>query len=112
MDLAERLALTALCAELPELRAECRQQPERVGALLARVEQLARARRPILGLLTELLDADTVRSLATALPGTGPGRADEERFTCPDNACDHVRTTPPAGPIPVCPLTTLPMVRG
>ena len=112
MDSAERLALTALCAELPELRAECQLQPEAVRILLAQVEQRARDRQPILALLTELLDADTVRSLATALPGTGPGRADEERFTCPDGACDHVRTTPPAGPVPVCPLTTLPMTRG
>ena len=112
MDSAERLALTALCAELPELREECRLQPEAVQTLLAQVEDRARARLPILALLGELLDVDTVRSLATALPGTGPGRADEERFTCPDGACDHVRTTAPAGPVPVCPLTVLPMARG
>ena len=112
MDSAERMALTALCAELPELRAECQLQPESARILLAQVEQRARARQPILDLLTKLLDADTVRSLATALPGTGPGQADEERFTCPDGACDHVRTTTPAGPIPVCPVTTLPMTRG
>ena len=112
MDPAERLALTTLCAELDELRAECRLQPEPVQALLGRVERQARARQPILALLTELLDADTVRSLATGLPGTGPGRAHEERFTCPDGACDHVRAAPPAGPVPVCPLTAQPMARG
>jgi hypothetical protein len=112
MDSAERLALTALCAELPELRDECELQPEPARTLLAQVEERARARLPILPLLGELLDADTVRSLATSLPGTGPGHADEERFTCPDGACDHVRITAPAGPIPVCPVTMLPMKRG
>jgi hypothetical protein len=112
VDSAERLALTTLCAELEELRAECRLQPEPVRALLARVEDRARARQPILALLSDLVGANTVRSLATALPGTGPGRAHEERFTCPDGACDHVRSTPPAGAVPVCPLTALPMVRG
>jgi hypothetical protein len=112
VDSAERRALTALCAELTELRAECRLHPAPVQALLERVEHRARARQPILALLTELLDPDIVRSLATALPGTGPGRAHEERFSCPDGACDHVRTAPPAGAVPVCPLTMLPMVRG
>jgi hypothetical protein len=108
VEASERLALTALCAELPELRAECQRQPEHRKHLLARIEAEARARRPIGALLGELLGTDseeTVRSLSSGLPGTGAGQADEETFGCPDGACDHQRATTPAGPIPRCPVT-------
>jgi hypothetical protein len=108
VDPAERIALTALCAELPELRAECARQPADRGRLLDRVEAEARARRPITALLEQLLGAppdETARSLSSRLPGAGPGRADEELFGCPDGSCDRLATTDPAGPAPRCPLT-------
>ncbi|SEP20290.1 hypothetical protein [Amycolatopsis saalfeldensis] len=109
MDPAERSALTALCAELPELRAECARRPE-PARVLAVIEAEARARRPITALLEQLLGTpsdETVRqrSLSSRLPGSGPGRADEERFGCPDGACDRLAAAEPAGPVPRCPLT-------
>lgn len=103
-----------VCAQLPELRAECGLQPEHRQQLLARIETEARARRPILELLGQLLGAgrdDTRQMLSGGLPGLGPGRADEESFGCPDAACDRVCTTLPAGPIPRCDLTDRPMIR-
>jgi hypothetical protein len=113
LDPAERLALTALCDELPELRRECALQPaNKQQLLLSRIEAEARARRPILALLGELLGTsgtDTVRGLSTSLPGAGSGRADEEHFGCPDGACDRVASTVPAGPVPRCLITGLPM---
>lgn len=112
MDPAERLALRALCEELPELREECAAQPENKWLLLSRIEAEARARRPVLALLSELLGTsgdDTVRGLSAGLPGVGSGRANEERFGCPDGACDRVAHTTPAGPIPRCLITNLPM---
>jgi hypothetical protein len=112
VDPAERLALKALCEELPALRQECAAQPEDKRLLLSRIEVEARARRPILALLGELLDtsgAGTVRGLSTGLPGTGSGRADEERFGCPDGACDRIAHTVPAGPVPRCLITGRPM---
>ncbi|SDD55465.1 hypothetical protein [Actinokineospora iranica] len=114
MDLAERHALTALCAELDELRAECARQPHERQRALARLEAAARARLPILALLAELLGSsldETVRTLASGLPGAGPGQADEERFCCPDGACDRVSLTAPAGPVPRCTVTGQPMKR-
>ena len=114
MDLTERLVLSALCDELPALRTECALQPEKQRHLLSRIEVEARARRPILALLSELLGTTrtgTVRALSGGLPGVGPGRADEERFGCPDGACDRVTGTVPAGPVPRCEITGLPMSR-
>lgn len=105
---AERMALTALCTELPGLRAECVQQSERQQRLLGRIEEAARARQPITALLEQLLGAsqdETVRSLNRGLPGAGAGRAHEERFRCPDGACDRLGETDPAGPAPRCALT-------
>ncbi|TYB57674.1 hypothetical protein FXF51_39970 [Nonomuraea sp. PA05] len=114
MDASERLALATLCEELPELRAECARQSAARQALLARVESEAQARRPVLGLLAELLGTGpdgAVRALGTALPGSGPGQADEERFGCPDRACVRVAFTLPAGPAPRCRVTGEPMAR-
>lgn len=114
MDAAERLALATLCGELAGLRIECAHQPAKRQDLLARIEAEAKARRPILGLLAELLGmdmGDTTRALGAQLPGIGPGRADEERFSCPDGACDRVATTRPAGPVPRCLVTDQPMCR-
>jgi hypothetical protein len=109
---AERLALKVLCEDLPALRLECAAQPEYKRRLLARIEAAACAREPVLTLLGELLGTsatDTVRGLNTGLPGVGSGRADEERFGCPDGACDRVARTVPAGPVPRCLITGLPM---
>lgn len=114
MDASERYALTAFCEELADLRQECARQPEQRRLLLARIEAEAQARRPILELLGELLGTtsdDTVRSLGTGLPSAGPGRADEERFACPDHACARIAFTVPAGPIPRCRITGEPMIR-
>lgn len=112
-DTAERLALGALCEELRALRQECAAQPEEKRLLLARIEAAARERRPILALLEELLGtggADTVRGLGAGMPGAGSGRADEESFSCPDGACGRIAFTVPAGPVPRCQLTDLPMI--
>jgi hypothetical protein len=112
-DSPERLALGALCDELRELRRECAAQPEEKRLLLARIEAAARERRPILALLEELLGAsgaDAVRGLGGGIPGAGSGRADEESFSCPDGACGRKAYTVPAGPIPRCQLTDLPMI--
>lgn len=114
MDQAERLALAALCDELDGLRAECAHWPADRRELLARIETEARERRPVLALLDTLLNTartDTVRTLAGGLPGMGPGQADEERFTCPDGACDRIGHTEPAGPVPRCRLINQPMNR-
>jgi hypothetical protein len=114
VNAAERSVLTALCAELPELRAECARQPADSRRLLERVEAEARARRPIIALLGELLGSspdETLRSLSSGLPGTSGGQPDEELFGCPDGACDHRRSTVPAGPVPRCPVTGQPMKR-
>ncbi|MFD9409685.1 hypothetical protein ACFWBN_22085 [Streptomyces sp. NPDC059989] len=108
MDPEERRALTALCAELIELRKECAQLPDDKQQLLSRIEVEARARRPVLPLLRELLGtsrSDPLQTLGGGLPGAGPGRADEERFGCPDRACDRTATTYPAGPVPRCRLS-------
>ncbi|WP_405965382.1 hypothetical protein OG713_40845 [Streptomyces sp. NBC_00723] len=113
VEAAERDALSALCAELPELRAECSQLSEEQRLLLRRIEDRARARRPVLPLLRILLGADpdeTRRALSSGLPDAGPGQAAEERFECPDGACARVAFSPyPAGPIPRCLLTGQPM---
>jgi hypothetical protein len=104
--------MRALCEELPGLREECAAQPEDKRLLLSRIEAEARVRQPVLALLSELLGTsgdDTVRGLSAGLPGTGSGRADEERFGCPDGVCDRVAHTVPAGPIPRCLITDLPM---
>lgn len=109
--------LGALCDELHNLRAEATRQGEGKQRLLARIEAEARARRPIGALLGELLygrrgGADTVRGLSAGLPGAGAGRADEERFSCPDGACDRLAYTVPAGPVPLCQITGRPMTAG
>lgn len=112
MDTGERLALSALCDELPALRTQCALESEDRRRLLAKIEVEARARRPILTLLGELLGmsvTDTARGLGSGLPGAGPGRADEETFGCPDHACDRVTGAVPAGPAPRCRVTGLPM---
>ena len=106
--------LSALCEELTALRAQCAAEPQDKQRLLSRIEAEARARRPILALLSELLGTSaigTVRGLSSGLPGAGPGRADEERFGCPDRACDRVADAVPAGPVPRCRITGLPMSR-
>jgi len=74
----------------------------------------ARARRPVLDLLSRLLNTDrdtTLRTLAAGLPGAGPGRAREERFRCPDGACDRTEVPPPAGAVPRCRVTGARMER-
>ncbi len=104
----------ALCDELPVLRELCAVDSTDKQLLLARIETEARARRPVAALLGELLGADTTdpaRGVGTSLPGAGPGRADEEIFGCPDSACDRIADALPAGPIPRCLLTGLPMSR-
>lgn len=113
MDPAERAALTMVCAELRALLAERDQQPEHRQRLLAEIESRARERSPILDLVRQLLGAspEEVRALGSGLPGFGPGQANEELFGCPDDACDRVCTTTPAGPIPRCALTGQRMVR-
>lgn len=114
MEDAERSVLTILCGGLQALRAECAQWPEPRRQLLARIETEARARRPILPLVAELLGTtqqETRQMTSGGIPGFGPGRADEESFGCPDHACDHLATTLPAGPVPRCVLTDTPMRR-
>jgi hypothetical protein len=111
VDRAERDALTILCEDLPALRLECAAQSERHVRLLARIEQAAAARRPVLVLLAELVGGapeevlEDHRLAATGLPGAGGGRADDEVFGCPDGACDHTARTVPAGAPPQCLLT-------
>jgi hypothetical protein len=114
VESSERLALAALCEELPNLRTECARQGAEQLQQLARIETEAQARRPILALLAVLLNAEpeqAVRALGAGLPGAGPGRADEESFGCPDGACARVACTVPAGPVPRCRVTGRPMVR-
>ncbi|EOD64919.1 hypothetical protein [Amycolatopsis vancoresmycina] len=108
---AERLALGTLCAELPALREECLALGAKEQHLLTRIEAEARARRPVTDLLRELVGPDVVRGLSTGLPGAGPGRADDERFGCPDGACDRLAHTVPAGPVPRCAVTGRSMTR-
>jgi hypothetical protein len=107
---AERSALGALCDDLPALREQCTDGPERL--LLSRIEAEARARRPVRALLADLIGGDPageLRGPGAGLPGTGPGRADEETFGCPDGACDRIADGVPAGPFPHCRVTGLPM---
>lgn len=114
MDAQERAALGRLCAELPDLSDECARQPAAQQALLERIEQRARNRRPVAELFAELLgrDPESVRGLlGSGLPGQGTGRANEERFGCPDGACDRRAATTPAGPLPRCHVTGTPMRR-
>jgi phosphomevalonate kinase len=103
VERAEKLALSGLCEELPGLRDECSKQPEKVRRLLARIEEEAKARRPFLDLLGELLGTpEEARGLSAGLPGAGAGRADEEWFSCPDGACERRSQAIPAGPVPRC----------
>jgi hypothetical protein len=111
---AERQVLGALCDELLALREQCEFESDAKRALMSRIEAEARARRPVAALLAELLGTsaeETVRGLSAGLPGAGPGRADEEVFGCPDGACDRLADAVPAGPLPRCALTGLPMSR-
>lgn len=100
-----------LCEDLLALREECMAQSERHVRLLARIEEEAAARRPVLDLLAELVGGtpeevlEDHRLAATGLPGAGGGRADDEVFGCPDGACEHTARTVPAGAPPRCPLT-------
>jgi hypothetical protein len=109
VDPKEQQALSILCDELPTLLPEVRlHTPDRMR-LLERIIAEAAARRPVLALLSELLGTtgidETRQALGAGLPGTGPGRADDERFECPDGACPRTATTIPAGPAPTCSVT-------
>lgn len=113
-DKDERAALRSVCAELPELLAEREQLSADRQELVDRIRVEATARRPILVLLAELVEtsqAETVRSLGPGLPGVGPGRPDEERFVCPDDACDREEWPDPGDPLPRRNLTGQPMKR-
>jgi hypothetical protein len=110
----EQEALSAVCEELPALREEVGRHPDERARLLARIEAEAAARRPILSLLAELLGTNaegTRTALAAGLPGVGAGHADEERFVCPDGACNRTAKALPAGPAPSCWVTRQPMRR-
>ncbi|MFI0515993.1 hypothetical protein RKD19_005692 [Streptomyces canus] len=112
---AERSALTTLCKEFDALIGETRRHSAARQELLERIVAEARARRPVVTLLSQLLDTDratTVRTLATGLPGAGPGTARQENFRCPDGACDRTAVPPPAGAIPRCAVMGRPMERG
>jgi hypothetical protein len=107
---SEKGALAIVCEDLPGLREECARS-ERQAKLLARIEQEATARRPVLSLLAELLGLtpeealEDYRQAATGFPGMSGGRADNEIFGCPDGACARTDTTVPAGAPPKCLLT-------
>lgn len=108
----ERRVLTMLCDELDALRAECALHSETHRKLLTHIETEARARQPILPLVTELLGGSLpgpYRTNATDPPRSGPGQA--ETYGCPDNACDRICSTGPAEPQPRCKLTETPMRR-
>lgn len=110
----ERLALTSLCIEWVQLSAERAHLPVEKQELLDRIRRQAEVRGPILPLLEQLLGAsqiEALRSLGSGLPGVGPGRADEEQFTCPDDACDRVVVPEPGGAVPRCSVTNLSMRR-
>ncbi|WLW53343.1 hypothetical protein [Streptomyces sp. YU58] len=112
---AERSALTTLCQEFEALIGETRLHSAARQELLERIAAEARARRPVLPLLGQLLNADretTLRTLATALPGAGPGTARRETFRCPDGACDRTAVPPPAGALPHCAVLGRLMERG
>ncbi|WP_199828921.1 hypothetical protein [Streptomyces sp. NRRL B-24085] len=112
---AERAALTTLCKEFDALIGETRLHTAARQELLERIAAEARARRPVLALLGELLHTDretTLRTLATGLPGAGPGTARAENFRCPDGACDRTAVPPPAGALPRCAVMGRPMARG
>jgi hypothetical protein len=105
MALSERRALTLLCQDLDELRAELA-RPDHPPELLAALEELiaaARTDRKIAKRLSRLIGplASEYRSVGP-LPGLSPGHANRELFGCPDGRCDLVRTTVPAGPLPRC----------
>lgn len=112
---AERSALTTLCKEFGALIGETSRHSATRQELLERIVAEARARRPVLALLGQLLNTDretTLRTLATALPGAGPGTARQETFRCPDGACDRTAVPPPAGAIPRCAVLDRHMERG
>lgn len=112
---AERSALATLCQEFDALIGETGRHSTERQELLERIVAEARARRPVLTLLGQLLDTDretTLRTLATGLPGTGPGIALQETFRCPDGACDRRAVPPPAGAIPRCAVLGRPLERG
>ncbi|MDH6519321.1 hypothetical protein M2164_005799 [Streptomyces sp. SAI-208] len=112
---AERSALTTLCREFDALIGETRLHTAARQQLLERIVAEARARRPVLTLLGQLLNTDretTLRTLATGLPGAGPGTARQENFRCPDGACDRTAVPPPAGALPRCAVLGRVMERG
>lgn len=108
MDRVEREVLTMLCEGLPELRRECAGLPTDRKALLDRIEAEAASRRPVAGLVAQLVGyspediVEARRGPATGLPGAGGGRADDEVFGCPDDSCNHRARTVPAGEPPWC----------
>jgi hypothetical protein len=106
--------MTSLCQEYDALLVEAGRHSAERRELVDRIVAQARARRPVLGLLGQLLGTDrehTVRALSAGLPGTGPGHAYAETFGCPDGACDRTAVPPPAGAVPRCSVTGLPMER-
>lgn len=106
--------MTSLCDEFDALREEARRQSGERAQLLDQIVAEAKARRPVLGLLNQLLGTDsdtTLRALGAGLSGVGSGQAREERFGCPDGACDRITVPPPAGALPRCRVTGLPMQR-
>ncbi|WP_406130909.1 hypothetical protein [Streptomyces sp. NBC_00989] len=112
---AERSALTTLCQEFEALIGETGLHSTERQELLERIVAEARARRPVLALLGQLLHTDretTLRTLASGLPGAGPGKARQETFRCPDGACDRAAVPPPAGAIPRCAVMGRPLERG
>lgn len=107
-DADERAALTSVCVELPELLAERARLAADRRVLVDRIREEAAARRPIVALLAELVGTsrtEAVRSLGAGLPGVGPGRPVEERFVCPDGACDLVVVPEPGAEAPRCNVT-------
>jgi hypothetical protein len=111
---SERSALTSLCQDFDALVEETGRHSPARQELVGRIAAEARARRPVLELLSQLLGTDrevTLRALSAGLPGGGPGRAYAESFGCPDGACDRLAVPPPAGAVPRCSVTGLPMER-
>jgi len=104
----ERAVLASVCRDLPRLLAERANAPADQQALIDRIREEAAARRPLLPLLTRLVGA---RRADFGLPGLGPGSPDEERFVCPDDACDLTVVPEPGGAIPRCHATRRPMKR-
>jgi hypothetical protein len=106
VDALERATLGWLSAKLPERSAECTRQSAAQHPLLEGIERLAQCRQPVRQhLFMKLLERDlgnVRRLIGTGLLGHGGGHAHEERFGCPDGACDWRADTSLAGPPPLC----------